>query len=33
MQLTQFTDFSLRALIYIATKETKCTINDIATAY
>jgi len=33
MQLTQFTDFSLRALIYIATKKTKCTINDIANAY
>jgi Rrf2 family nitric oxide-sensitive transcriptional repressor len=33
MQLTQFTDFSLRSLIYIATKKDKCTINDIANAY
>ena len=33
MQLTQFTDYSLRALIYIALKQQTCTINDIATAY
>lgn len=33
MQLTQFTDYSLRALIYIAIKQNTCTINDIATAY
>ncbi|AWN75138.1 Rrf2 family transcriptional regulator [Legionella anisa] len=33
MQLTQFTDYSLRALIYIALKQNTCTINDIATAY
>lgn len=33
MQLTQFTDYSLRALIYIAIKQNTCTINDIASAY
>jgi Rrf2 family nitric oxide-sensitive transcriptional repressor len=33
MQLTQFTDYSLRALIYIALRKELCTINDIATAY
>lgn len=33
MQLTQFTDYSLRALIYIALKKELCTINDIASAY
>jgi Rrf2 family transcriptional regulator, nitric oxide-sensitive transcriptional repressor len=33
MQLTQFTDYSLRALIYIALSKELCTINDIATAY
>jgi len=33
MQLTQFTDYSLRALIYIALKNEICTINDIAQAY
>ncbi|KTD16711.1 Rrf2 family transcriptional regulator [Legionella jordanis] len=33
MQLTQFTDYSLRALIYIALKKELCTINDIAKAY
>ncbi len=33
MQLTQFTDYSLRALIYIALKKELCTINDIANAY
>ncbi len=33
MQLTQFTDYSLRALIYIACKQKLCTINDIASAY
>lgn len=33
MQLTQFTDYSLRALIYIALKKEQCTINEIATAY
>ena len=33
MQLTQFTDYSLRALIYIALRNERCTINDIACAY
>jgi Rrf2 family nitric oxide-sensitive transcriptional repressor len=33
MQLTQFTDYSLRALIYIALKKTTCTIKDITSAY
>ncbi|KTD40320.1 RrF2 family transcriptional regulator [Legionella parisiensis] len=33
MQLTQFTDYSLRALIYIAIKQNTCTVKDIATAY
>ncbi len=33
MQLTQFTDYSLRALIYIAIKKGPCTIKDITTAY
>ena len=33
MQLTQFTDYSLRALIYIAIKQNMCTIHDIACAY
>lgn len=33
MQLTQFTDYSLRALIYITLKKTTCTIKDIADAY
>lgn len=33
MQLTQFTDYSLRSLIYIALKDKSCTINDIAQAY
>lgn len=33
MQLTQFTDYSLRALIYIALKDSICTINDIASVY
>lgn len=33
MQLTQFTDYSLRALIYIAAKKEMCTVSDIATAY
>lgn len=33
MQLTQFTDYSLRALIYIALRKELCTINDIANAY
>ncbi|MCX7122061.1 MAG: Rrf2 family transcriptional regulator [Gammaproteobacteria bacterium] len=33
MQLTQFTDYSLRALIYIASKKSSCKISDIATAY
>ena len=33
MQLTQFTDYSLRALIYITLKKDLCTINDIARAY
>lgn len=33
MQLTQFTDYSLRALIYIALKKDICTIKDITQAY
>jgi len=33
MQLTQFTDYSLRSLIYIASKKQNCTINEIAMAY
>ena len=33
MQLTQFTDYSLRALIYISLREELCTVNDIAHAY
>lgn len=33
MQLTQFTDYSLRALIYIALKKEMCTIKDITDAY
>lgn len=33
MQLTQFTDYSLRSLIYIALHEGSCTINEIAQAY
>lgn len=33
MQLTQFTDYSLRALIYIALKQEICTIKDITEAY
>lgn len=33
MQLTQFTDYSLRALIYIALRKDSCTIQDIANAY
>ncbi len=33
MQLTQFTDYSLRALIYIALKKNTCTIKDITSAY
>lgn len=33
MQLTQFTDYSLRALIYIALRKESCTIQEIARAY
>lgn len=33
MQLTQFTDYSLRALIYIALKKDVCTIKDITQVY
>ena len=33
MQLTQFTDYSLRALIYIALKKNTCTIKDITSVY
>ena len=33
MQLTQFTDYSLRALIYIALKKDICTIKEITEAY
>lgn len=33
MQLTQFTDYSLRALIYITLRKESCTIKDITQAY
>lgn len=33
MQLTQFTDYSLRALIYITLRHESCTIRDITEAY
>lgn len=33
MQLTQFTDYSLRALIYIALRKNSCTIKDITETY
>ncbi|HAU0965798.1 Rrf2 family transcriptional regulator [Legionella israelensis] len=33
MQLTQFTDYSLRALIYITLRKETCTIKDITEAY
>ncbi|KTC79114.1 Rrf2 family transcriptional regulator [Legionella cherrii] len=33
MQLTQFTDYSLRALIYIGLSKDSCTIKDITEAY
>jgi Rrf2 family nitric oxide-sensitive transcriptional repressor len=33
MQLTQFTDYSLRALVYIALRKESCTINEITLAY
>lgn len=33
MQLTQFTDYSLRALIYISLNQSKCTIKDITNVY
>lgn len=33
MQLTQFTDYSLRALIYIALRKESCTIQEITKAY
>lgn len=33
MQLTQFTDYSLRALIYISLRKESCTIKDITKAY
>lgn len=33
MQLTQFTDYSLRALIYLAVNQRTSTINDIAKIY
>lgn len=33
MQLTQFTDYSLRALIYLTLKNDICTIKDITEAY
>lgn len=33
MQLTQFSDYSLRALIYIALQKGPCTIKDITKVY
>ncbi|STX81287.1 DNA-binding transcriptional regulator [Legionella busanensis] len=33
MQFTQFTDYSLRALIYIALRKESCTIKDITETY
>lgn len=33
MQLTQFTDYALRVLIYIAVKNETCTIKEIAESY
>lgn len=33
MQLTQFTDYALRVLIYVAVHKEKCTIAQIAQAY
>ncbi len=33
MQLTQFTDYALRTLIYIAVKNEVCTITEIAKSY
>mgnify|MGYP000001627551 FL=1 len=33
MQLTQFTDYSLRALIYITLRKESCTVKDITEAY
>lgn len=33
MQLTQFTDYSLRSLIYIAVRKDTCKIADISEAY
>ena len=33
MQLTQFSDYALRTLIYIATKDDVCTITEIAESY
>lgn len=33
MQLTQFTDYALRALIYIAVKDKRATISEISNAY
>lgn len=33
MQLTQFSDYALRTLIYIATKNDICTVTEIAKSY
>lgn len=33
MQLTQFSDYALRTLIYLAAKEEACTITEIAEGY
>lgn len=33
MQLTQFTDYALRVLIYTAVKQDTCTITEIANSY
>lgn len=33
MQLTQFTDYALRTLIYMATKTDLCTVTEIADSY
>ena len=33
MHLTQFTDYSLRTILYVSVKNEKCTIKEISQAY